>query len=168
MPFKNNRRPRGMASPAAVHRKHTGSGRPHVVVGFMVCYDFGVDLNVLLIEKKRPEWQAGKLNGLGGKVLPHETPKKAMSREFFEECGVEVLPKMWREFATVSYDHVVLHCFHTRWVPGMNPTSKTDEKIVWKSIYDHIFGAVEGVNWMTKMAVSTHQLKASVCARVPD
>lgn len=45
---------------------------------------------VLLIEKKRPAWQAGKLNGIGGKIEPGETPYEAMVREFREEAGVEI------------------------------------------------------------------------------
>lgn len=43
---------------------------------------------VALIEKRRPEWQAGWLNGIGGKVEPNETPMNAMRREFLEESGV--------------------------------------------------------------------------------
>ncbi len=35
------------------------------VVGFMFTED---EKQVVLIEKKRPEWQAGKLNGVGGKI----------------------------------------------------------------------------------------------------
>jgi 8-oxo-dGTP diphosphatase len=44
---------------------------------------------VLLIRKARPEWQRGKLNGVGGKVEPGETPMAAMIREFTEEAGWE-------------------------------------------------------------------------------
>jgi 8-oxo-dGTP diphosphatase len=31
---------------------------------------------VLLIRKRRPAWQAGRLNGVGGKIEPGETPAK--------------------------------------------------------------------------------------------
>jgi len=51
-------------------------------VGF--CFDFGWQ-NVLLIHKQRPEWQRGKLNGLGGHVREGESPSRAMAREFGEE-----------------------------------------------------------------------------------
>lgn len=43
---------------------------------------------VVLIEKAKPAWMAGKLNGVGGKVEPGETPYAAMAREFWEETGV--------------------------------------------------------------------------------
>lgn len=45
------------------------------------------ELNVLMIEKLKPEWQKGKLNGVGGKVEPNELVLEAMAREFAEEAG---------------------------------------------------------------------------------
>jgi 8-oxo-dGTP diphosphatase len=42
---------------------------------------------VVLIKKARPEEQAGKLNGVGGKVENGESPDIAMQREFQEETG---------------------------------------------------------------------------------
>ena len=52
------------------------------VVGFAIN-----GLDVLLIRKNRPDWQAGKLNGVGGKIEPGEFPIEAMVREFQEETG---------------------------------------------------------------------------------
>lgn len=43
---------------------------------------------VALILKNKPEFLAGKFNGLGGKVEPGETSFKAMAREFKEEADV--------------------------------------------------------------------------------
>jgi 8-oxo-dGTP diphosphatase len=41
--------------------------------------------NVVLIRKNKPEWQADKLNGVGGKIEDGEVPAAAMFREFTEE-----------------------------------------------------------------------------------
>lgn len=41
--------------------------------------------HVLLVEKTHPDWQRGKLNGLGGKVEDGESSWDAMVREFREE-----------------------------------------------------------------------------------
>lgn len=45
---------------------------------------------VVLIEKQRPAWQKGRLNGVGGHIEPGETPLDAMRREFWEEAGVKI------------------------------------------------------------------------------
>ena len=52
------------------------------VLGFV--FDWGYH-HVLLIEKKTPAWQAGRLNGLGGKIAGTEKPPEAMRRELCEE-----------------------------------------------------------------------------------
>ena len=57
------------------------------VCGFLFSPDRS---RVLLIRKRRPAWQAGKLNGVGGKVEPGEAVDAAMRREFREEAGLEV------------------------------------------------------------------------------
>lgn len=45
---------------------------------------------VVLIEKQRPSWQKGFLNGVGGHIEPNETPINAMRREFEEEADFYV------------------------------------------------------------------------------
>lgn len=54
---------------------------------------------VLLIRKRRPAWQAGKLNGVGGKIEPGETALDAMRREFHEETGL--LVSDWQHVVTL-------------------------------------------------------------------
>ncbi len=62
------------------------------VVGFM----FNNELDrVLLIRKKRPDWQKGKLNGIGGNIKLKEQPIDAMVREFMEESGIQTERKNW-------------------------------------------------------------------------
>ena len=56
------------------------------VLGFYFSHD---RQRVLLIEKNRPAWQKGKLNGIGGKIkFTNEPPGIAMIREFREEAGI--------------------------------------------------------------------------------
>lgn len=65
--------------------------------GFLFCPD---RLRVLLIRKKRPMWQVGKLNGIGGKVEPGESPLQAMVREFSEEAGMHITD--WQELLQLT------------------------------------------------------------------
>lgn len=64
----------------------------HYVVGF--AFDLE-KRRVVLIEKKRPAWQKGRFNGVGGKIEKGEAPFDAMVREFKEEAGIEVYYQ-WR------------------------------------------------------------------------
>lgn len=62
---------------------------------YVLGFAFTDDGRVLLIEKKRPEWQAGRLNGVGGRVETTESSCQAMVREFQEETGVETGEGDW-------------------------------------------------------------------------
>lgn len=61
------------------------------VCGFL----FGDRGRVALIHKARPAWQRGRLNGVGGKIEPGETPRQAMAREFREETGYFTFESDW-------------------------------------------------------------------------
>ena len=69
--------------------------------GYACGFLFSPDrLRVLLIRKRRPAWQAGKLNGLGGKIESGESPLDAMRREFREEAAVDIPD--WQEVLVLS------------------------------------------------------------------
>ena len=59
---------------------------------------------VALIIKARPAWQAGRLNGIGGKVEPGETALQAMVREFREEADVSTEVGEWDLYAVLRGD----------------------------------------------------------------
>ena len=55
---------------------------------YVVTFLFNHDCTkVWLIEKQKPEWQKGLLNGIGGKIEEGETPVDAAFRELKEEAG---------------------------------------------------------------------------------
>ncbi len=66
---------------------------------------------VVLIEKKRPDWQLGKLNGVGGRVENGEKPVDAMVREFKEETGVDTTRDDWRYFGLIVGEGVQVILF---------------------------------------------------------
>lgn len=95
------------------------------VVGFLFTEDYG---QVLLIKKNRPEWQKGRLNGVGGKIEKNESPEEAMRREFLEEAGVDV--RTWQEVLILGGIGWRVHFFRAFDTYAFNHTeSKTDEAI---------------------------------------
>jgi 8-oxo-dGTP diphosphatase len=74
---------------------------------------------VALIRKQKPDWQKGKMNGIGGKVEAGETPNVAMTREFHEEAGCVSPPDAWSGFARLqsldadTRERFVVHCLAT-------------------------------------------------------
>ncbi len=63
--------------------------RKHYVLGLI----FNRDSNqILLINKKRPDWQLGMWNCIGGKIDDTDvTPLDAMNRECLEETGIKLV-----------------------------------------------------------------------------
>lgn len=63
------------------------------VCGFMFSEDKS---KVALIRKQKPNWQKGKLNGVGGKIDRDENEMDTMIREFEEETGYSTNRLQWR------------------------------------------------------------------------
>jgi 8-oxo-dGTP diphosphatase len=63
-------------------------------MNYVIGFAFNRD-RVALIRKAKPVWQAGRLNGIGGKIEPGETQCVAMAREFREETGVDSSATEW-------------------------------------------------------------------------
>jgi 8-oxo-dGTP diphosphatase len=131
------------------------------VLGFL----FSPDLSrVVLIRKERPQWQAGKLNGVGGKVDPGEDAYTAMVREFREETGLT--EPSWIQYATIggpdaAKNHTSefkLTVFYATSAYYDTVTSITDEKVGFYSV-DRLMEdtgtvTVPNVRWLVQMALS--------------
>lgn len=137
------------------------------VVGFLFD-DSGK--HVVLIEKQRPEWQRGLLNGVGGKVDSIEDIFTAMRREFIEETGANSL--WWYKFAELSgYDgpairegteisRYKIHCFSTFSTICFNAVkTTTDEKLVKRSVSDlsNYHDTLPNTRWLILMALNMNQ-----------
>lgn len=123
----------------------------HYVVGFYFSADIS---SVLLINKTHPEWQRGKKNGVGGKVVGSELPHEAMAREFQEEAGVLVCE--WKHFATLT-DTIsfTVDWFWSVDIKGLEPRSMTQELVEWVPVMQVLLGnvaVVPNVKWFLQMA----------------
>lgn len=84
---------------------------------FTLGFVFTTDLDqVLLIHKTHPEWQAGKVNGLGGKIEESEDSQSCIVREIKEEAGLVTEKNQWTFIGRMhgpTWNVDVLACVYT-------------------------------------------------------
>lgn len=112
---------------------------------------------VVLIWKEKPAWQKGKLNGVGGKIEPGETPYQAMVREFKEETGLQV--ENWQPLASVSEDHYRVRFFYA--VDDKNQfeyaETKESEEVAKLDLDEHLFSNyphISNLEWLIDLAIN--------------
>ena len=105
---------------------------------------------VLLIRKTKPDWQAGKLNGIGGHVEIGETPAQAMTREFTEETGAIV--NDWQPFLIMEFPQSRVHCYVRIGNVPLGLMTTTDEAIGWTSVDALPDIVLPNLRWLVPMA----------------
>ncbi len=116
---------------------------------------------VLLIEKNRPAWMMGALNGVGGHIEEGEGSGEAMVREFLEETGVQTQEKDWRLYCNVHTtqpgddEDSVIYFFHYTPDLSIKVSQTTDEKLIWLKTTDVWTSDVVLVDlkWLIPMAL---------------
>lgn len=70
------------------------------MINYVCGFIFTSDLSkVTLIKKIKPDWQKGKLNGIGGKIESSDkTISAAMVRECKEETDIDIIENDWTHF----------------------------------------------------------------------
>lgn len=130
------------------------------VLGFAFSHDYANYDRVMLIRKTKPDWQKGKLNGVGGKIEAGETPHRAMAREFEEETSLASLPSAWTKFAVMTWTQARVHCFVTwwDWKQFKKGRSVTEEEICHQVLDERFFfklreaGCLPNLHWLIPMA----------------
>ena len=115
---------------------------------------------VTLIKKNRPEWQAGKFNGVGGKVEEGEFAKEAMVREFEEETGVRL--EDWEPFCECE-DR--MHNFHITYYRAFGDVTAcrttTDEEVEIIQVGAiFTYPVVPNLTWLVPMALDRNVSEA--------
>lgn len=120
------------------------------VAGFMFTNDCK---NVILIRKKKPAWQLGKLNGVGGKVENNEIPKDAMIREYKEEAGITF--DKWDNFLTVEYKSCTVYFFKGFSDSCFYQSETKESEIIEKISIDKfpIDEVIPNLNWIINLAL---------------
>lgn len=111
---------------------------------------------VLLILKKRPSWQKGKLNAIGGHVEEGETCHEAMVREFKEETGL--LVPDWRNFCTLTNEtHKGVVEFYCAFGNIYDTKSLTDENIYVATLSLLPTMIIPNLAWLIPMALADRE-----------
>lgn len=110
--------------------------------------------NVALIRKLKPEWQAGSLNGIGGKIEDYdETPRHAMVREFSEETGYKTRLDQWQRFHTMGSEDWQVECFRAFHIPLGELYSATDEEVLYVNAYQLPEDVLFNLRWLIPLAM---------------
>src|SRR6185369_17007315 len=123
------------------------NGFKKYVLGFLFTTD---RQSVWLIRKTKPEWQKGKLNGIGGKLEDGELPLNAMRREFKEEGGIDI--QDWKQFCNLTDDRTYeVICYYS--FSDKEPITMTDEEI-FRCMRHHLpIDVLPNLRWLIPMAL---------------
>lgn len=109
---------------------------------------------VLLMHKNRPDWQAGKVNGIGGKVEGDESLVACMVRETFEETGLNIPDEKWSQVGQFGADTWTVFVYCSVFTGDQaSIESKTDERVEWFRVDQIPENAIENLNWMIPICV---------------
>lgn len=124
------------------------------VVGF-----FFARGEVLLILKNRPEWQKGKLNGVGGKIEDGETPAQAMVREFKEETGRDTVETDWLLNVIMHGAQDNVYFFAAFQADRFGPDGSGDEPCLWFDPEDLPHNVLFNLRWLIPLCWDDEMVK---------
>ncbi len=130
--------------------------RKNYVVGF----GFNADrTKVVLVRKNRPTWQAGKLNGPGGKLEGDESPSEAMVREYFEETGVQTDITDWHYYTKVVGRDGDVYFFRMFDDKVLSATTLSDEVVVIADVNLETLRhkGISNLSWLIGIALDENQ-----------
>jgi 8-oxo-dGTP diphosphatase len=123
------------------------------VVGFL----FNVsETGVVLIRKNKPKWQAGLLNGVGGKIEEGESPLQAMTREWLEETKTTFAD--WTYFCKLEHSGNVIYFFKGKADLVLPPPDEGAEIPDWTTV-SKIMGTnsaqltIRNLKWLIPLAL---------------
>ena len=128
-------------------------------IGGMKTYTVGFIFNpnfskVLLVEKNRPDWQRGHLNGVGGHIEPGEESAACIAREGVEETNLKTRLEDWTfvgDMKTADWRVDVYAHIHAG-APDDAKTA-TDEKIAWHDVSPLPAAVLSNLHWLVPLSI---------------
>ena len=119
---------------------------------FVVGYAFSDPPDsVVMVLKKRPTWQAGKLNGVGGRIEKGENATDAMVREFAEEAGLKL--RDWNLYCVLHGGDTKVAFFRIFSNSVFAARTMTDEPIVLCSPRWLPANCISNSHWLVPLAL---------------
>lgn len=120
-------------------------------LGFVFSQDFE---QVLLVRKRHPEWQAGRINGLGGKCLAKESGPECIAREVKEESGLRIAPPDWRMVTEIVWELWRVEVFSAVYLGELKDAQTlTDEEVEWFVVKELPTQVMSNLRWLIPLAL---------------
>lgn len=118
-------------------------------------YIFTPDLQkVLLVHKIDPEWQRGKLNGIGGKNKENETDMNCIIREVEEETSLKTQKKDWIFLGKMHGTNWTMSLFTIVFESKPELAKQAGkEKIEWFSVSELPSNIIPNLKWQIPLAI---------------
>lgn len=117
---------------------------------------------VALIQKNKPVWQAGRLNGIGGHIEEGESPEACQRREFKEETGVDI--DGWEKFCVLTGENYEVTFFVLFSERILECRTMEQEDVFILNVHDVMkHNIVPNLRWLLPMA-----LERNIMANVYD
>lgn len=110
--------------------------------------------HVLLMHKNRPDWQVGKLNGVGGKIEDGEESIDCIVREVREETALNTQPEEWVLCGRMGADTWWVDIYALVYRGNMaDAQTLTDEKIEWFPVNKLPDTIISNLSWYIPMTI---------------
>ena len=106
---------------------------------------------VALMRRTRPAWQAGRVNALGGKLLPGESATDAARREVREEAGVDVGD--WEEFLVWEDAVYRLHALRSFHAAAADVRTAEDQEVFLAGTDALPPELIDNLRWLVPLAL---------------
>lgn len=107
--------------------------------------------HVVLARKTRPAWQAGRVNALGGKLLPGETPAAAARREVREEAGVDIAD--WEEVLVWDDPVYRMHVMRAEHELAAMARTAEDQEVFLAPVAALPENVIDNLRWIIPLAL---------------
>lgn len=120
---------------------------------------FTTDLkSVLLIKKIKPKWQKGFYNLPGGSTEEGETHEDCVSREFREECNLDIPSHVWKYIGRIENECNYAVDFLTAIITKQEKDytqSLTEEECQWFYVNNLPENCLSNLYWLIPFALNT-------------